>query len=178
MPELLDDLEHPRDDDRSQAKRRLVHQQQAGPTKKRPRDRHLLLLAAGQQAGLLVRALPDHREQVAVLADVRLELICAQRRCAKAQILAHRHVLKEPASLGNERDPGTHDRFRGQRPDVACSELDAAAAARGKPDDRLQRARLAGSVCTEQRDDLAGADHEIEVADGLNRSVGDAQIFD
>ena len=59
-----------------------------------------------------------------------------------------------------------------------ASEADASAGARGEPDDGLQRARLAGAVCTEQRDDLAGADHKIEVADGLNRSVGDAEILD
>ena len=54
----LDDLEDLLDQDRRQAHRRLVQQQQPGPRHQRPADRAHLLLAARQRAGLLGAAAP------------------------------------------------------------------------------------------------------------------------
>ena len=58
-----DDLEDLLDDERRQAERRLVEQQEARPAHQRARDREHLLLAARQRAAALALALLEDREQ-------------------------------------------------------------------------------------------------------------------
>ena len=66
--QVLDDAEDLRDEQRREAERRLVEQEQPRPLHERAREREHLLLAAAERAGLLVAALLDPRE---VLGDAR-----------------------------------------------------------------------------------------------------------
>ena len=56
-------LEQRLDDERREAERGLVEQQDLGPGDQRPRDRELLLLAARERAREAVGELADDREE-------------------------------------------------------------------------------------------------------------------
>ena len=68
LDEGIEDRLH---EDGRQAERGLVEQQQPRPADQRARDRHHLLLAAAQQAGRLLEALGDAREQLEHLVEAR-----------------------------------------------------------------------------------------------------------
>src|SRR5262245_37331458 len=63
-PQLDDDLEDPSDKNRRQAERRLVEEEEPRPAEKGPGYCHLLLLAAGEQAGQGLGPSLDDRKEV------------------------------------------------------------------------------------------------------------------
>ena len=63
LPQLLHELEDPRDDLRRESERGLVEEQQLRPRHERACDGELLLLAAREQAGEPVAELSEHREE-------------------------------------------------------------------------------------------------------------------
>jgi hypothetical protein len=44
--------------------------------------------------------------------------------------------------------------------------------------DRAQRGRLTGAVATDQRDDLALVDREVDALDRLDNAVADANVLE
>ena len=64
LPDRRERFEDDVDDRRREPERRLVEQQDVRLRDERARDRKLLLLAAGQRAGLPPAELPDDREEL------------------------------------------------------------------------------------------------------------------
>ena len=77
--DVADDVEDLLDQDRRQAHRRLVQQQHARLGHQRAADGEHLLLAAGERAGHLARALLEPREQVEDALEVAAMPLVAAR---------------------------------------------------------------------------------------------------
>ena len=88
--------------ERGEAQRRLVEQQQLRVGHQRPADGQHLLLAAGEGAGELVAPFLEPREQredaLAVFLDARL--VAAQGVGAHVQVFVHRQRREDLAAFG------------------------------------------------------------------------------
>ena len=149
---------------------RLVHQQHAGTRRHRPRQRHALLLAAGQHMriglGEIGKADPrDRPHRGGIGGGV---VIAAQ---PEADILAHAQMREQRVILEDEADAAMLrlDEALG-RGDILALQQHAARArpldAGGEPEQR----RLAAARLAEQRDDLAGLDGERHLAQRRDRA--------
>ena len=93
------------DDDRREAQRQLIDEQQLGLADERGGDRQHLPLAARQQAGRALAQLGEAREE---LIDLRLAAALLGAPDARGhrhqQVLGHRQVGKHLLALGHQRD--------------------------------------------------------------------------
>ena len=140
---------------------RLVEQQTIGSDGHRPRDRHALLLAAGERVGLAVevrlelREVDDFRNPLVLLGAVDLSHVEAE-----TNVVPHGHVRPERVALE------THDgiAFVGAEVrDVALAEPDAAARRLVQAGDEAQERALAAPAGPEQEEQFAGGDGEVDV---------------
>ena len=139
--QVLDDAEDLRHEQRREAERRLVEQQQPRALHERAREREHLLLAAAERAGLLVAPLLDPREVRLDAREVVLDR-AAPRVRAEPQVLPDGELGERAAALGHVRDaeprhvvgPAAADRLAGE----------ADARPRGG---RCSRSRAASSSC-------------------------------
>src|SRR5690349_15719860 len=72
--ERFDRIENLLDDQRRQAQRRLIQQQQSWPTHQRPRDCEHLLFAARKRSAALIQALAQTWEEREHAFEIALEL--------------------------------------------------------------------------------------------------------
>src|SRR5947207_432981 len=150
--ELGGALEHPGDlgdEQRREALRRLVDQEQRVAVQERARDRDHLLLAAGERPGPLLAALLELGEELVDEAVARLG-----GALGEAEVLGHGEPGKDVAVLGDVADPAPDDGVRRQRGDLLAGEHDGAAARR-KPEQAADGRRLPGAVTAEERGDAA-----------------------
>jgi hypothetical protein len=168
----LDQLEGPLDQQRREAHRRLVHQQQARPAHQRAPDRQHLLLAAGEGAGELAVALGQRGEQpVDPLEVLGPAGAVAVEVGAHLEVLAHGHGREHPAVLRHDRHaPG--DPVAGRAAgDVLVAEPHAPAARPYQPERGLQGGRFAGGVAAQQADQLAGANLQRDALEDAHLPV-------
>src|SRR5581483_6715920 len=159
---------------------RLVEQQHARLDRERARERNALLLPAGE----LVRiALLQSRQlhELEQFLHATLDLGCGgtmpfvAHAQAERDVLADRHVLEQRVMLEHEADaPSLHRQPRR----VFFAELDLTGVDALETCDRAQQRGLARSRRAEQRDQLAGSDVEIDVAQGAERSEALAHVPD
>src|SRR5208337_3125469 len=95
LVQVADHLEDLLDQQRREAERRLVEQQEARPAHQRPPDRQHLLLAARQRAATLRRALLEARKQSEDALQVFVEMGEIVDRRAHLQVLEHRHARED-----------------------------------------------------------------------------------
>src|SRR6266566_872281 len=169
---LLDDLEAPFDQDRRQAHRRLVHQQQLRACHQRATHRNHLLLAPGQSAGELAASFVQEREE---RVDP-LEVLLASFRVpdeirTHLEVLQHRHRPEEPAVLGNDRHPLPDPVARVAAGHFLAPKFDGAVARLYEAKDRLQRRGLSRGVAAEERHELAFANIQIQVLEDVDLPV-------
>ena len=108
---LLDALEHEVDDERREAERHLVGDDQLRRHRERAGEREHLLLTAGERAGALAAPLGETREHLVRVLDRRLALVGrADPAHRHAQVLLHREAGEDPATLGDVHEPGAADR--------------------------------------------------------------------
>ena len=116
MPGLVDldhDLEDLLDEDRREAHRRLVEQQQLRARHQRAADRAHLLLAARHRPGLLRPTLVQTREQLEDAVHVLLEVLPVRAlERAHLEVLGHGHPREQPPPLGALGDPALDDLVR------------------------------------------------------------------
>src|SRR5947208_12542771 len=163
------------DDDRREAERELVDQQQLRPAHQRAAEREHLALAAGQEsadAAAQIRErrkeLIDHGLQAALLGGAG----AAWRR--HDQVLRHREVGKHFLAFGHQHDAAPRGVMRREILEALAFEPyrafgDARVVEAQKARDGAQRRGLAGTVGAEQRDDLAavhGQRHALRGRDG------------
>ena len=174
--DLLDHLGELGDDPRRETQRRLVEQQHARRGHQRAADREHLLLAAGQQAGALARALAEDREQLGHAGPRALaRRLVARRQPAGAQVLLHRQVREDAPALRHVHEPAARDPRRVHADEAAARELDRAAGDRAalrreRPGDRPQQRALTGAVAAEHGDDRALGHLERDAPQGLHRA--------
>jgi hypothetical protein len=140
---LLDDLEAPLDQDRGEAHRRLVHQEQLRPRHERAAHRDHLLLAARERPCELLAALVQAREQAVYAVEVLAEVGAAAQVRAQLEVLAHTERSEEPAVLRHDRDAPLDPVRRRDAGHVLALDRHGAAPRADDAEDRLQRRRLA-----------------------------------
>ena len=149
-------------------------------------DRHHLLFAAGQVAGLAVPPVAQHREQPADVVVSLGEFVAAGARdqCTCSEILLNGQIGEQPSSLHHLGNAVADDARRGAVVDVDPAETDRsfrdpAALGRQQPGDRPQHRRLAGTVGTQQCDDRPGGHVEADAAECDDHiAVDDLQVLD
>ena len=100
------------DEGRREAERRLVEEEHVGRGDERAADRELLLLAAGERAGLAVAEVGEHREELVRRRERVRAVAAAASREAEPQVLLHRELAEDAPALRHERDAGPRDRLR------------------------------------------------------------------
>jgi hypothetical protein len=88
---------------------------------------------------------------------------------AHREILRDGQVLENVTALGTARDPGGEDVGRLTSLDLAAVEEDAALRRGQEPRDGAQGRRLAGAIGTDDADQLAGPDLEVDPAQRRDR---------
>src|SRR5438093_160822 len=161
-----DDLEDLVHQHRRQPHRGLVEQHELGPGHERAADRHHLLLAARDVAGLDLAPL----RQPGKVAIHELELLLGRvavlpRVAAGEEVLLDREVLEDVPALHHLDDSTLDDLGRVLPVDRQCLELDRAlrhvtALGPEQPGDRLQGRALPGAVGPEEGDDAPLGDAE------------------
>src|SRR3989442_8821200 len=148
-------------EDRGESERRLVEHEKLRMGHEGSTDREHLLLAAGERARELLRALLETGEEVVDPSDVVLDAGAALARISPHhQVVVHDHSRKEPPALWRLADARTDHFMRLRLGQVAAVEDDLPAGGVHQARDRTERRRLSGSVRTDQRDDLAAIDRQ------------------
>jgi hypothetical protein len=149
--------------------RGLVQEERPRVTEQGARDRHPLLLAAGERGGVAIEQLGLESHLGERVGQARLREIAGRARGPKAEIVAHRPV-EEDRRLHDER--GAAPELAGiQEPDVATLEPD-------RPRGRLleaikasQQARLPRPRRAHERERLTALHGEGDVVQNLGRGL-------
>src|SRR5262249_42205353 len=170
---VADDGEEALDDDGGEAEGELVEEKELGLAGQGAADCEHLLLAAGEEPGAAVAELAEGWK--VPVRDLLVELLSP---VAEAEVLLDGEAVEDAASFGDVRDalPGTcAGRDAGEVVavvgDPSCDRVDDSR-------DDPQGGRLACAVCAEQRDDLPGADGQVDVADDGRLVVARGQVLD
>ena len=152
---------------------RLVEQEDVWIGRKGARERDALLLPAGQLAGIAVRLLGEARRAQQGFRP-RLAL-CRRHRLhlqAVSDVLAHGHVRPDSVALGDHAHVaafGLDNRLR--RRNHIAPDADFTRVGRQKTREHAQSGRLAASRGSEQADELAAFDFEVDRVDRRQRAV-------
>src|SRR5215217_3049773 len=179
LVDLGDRLVDALDEDRGDAHRGLVEQQQGRLRHQGTPDGEHLLLAARHRAALLALALLQAWEQRVHPLDVLLNtgLVAAQVR-PQHQVLEHRHAREDMPTLGRVRHAHRDDLLRRRLRDLAIVEADRTLARRCETRDRAQRGGFAGAVRADQRDALTVLHLDRDALEGLDVAVERVHILD
>ena len=145
LMDFADDLEYRLHDDRREAERGLVEQQQPGLRHQAARDRDHLLLAAGERPAELVGERPDIGKEVehrvGLAADRGARGVAV--RGAEHDVLAHAEAGKDAPPFGHMGDAELYDRARPEARDRLAVEQDLSRRA-ARPG---RRSRAGWSTC-------------------------------
>lgn len=175
-PLLLEDVAdfraEPHAQARVEAREGLVHQQQARPRRQRARQRHALLLAAGQLVGKQVAATaqPDDLQH---LGDAPLFLGRAEALQAEADVGGHVEVGEERVLLEHHAETALFRRHREARTaEHLAVDQDASGAHALEAGNAPERRGLAAAARAEQAADGAGRNAKRQVRQHLVVAVG------
>ena len=173
---VLEDLV---DEDRRQAHRRLVHEQDLGVGHQGPAHGQHLLLAAAEGAGDLALALLEAREHREGLLDARRDgCLVGDDEGAHLQVLGDRQAGEDAPALRDLDDAPGHDVVGREAAEVLAVEQDLAAARPDQPADRVERGALAGTVAADEGHDLALHDVERDALQGVDAAVEGVDVLD
>src|SRR5262245_39632638 len=156
------------DDHRCQPFGRLVEQQEAGAGPEDAADRQHLLFAAGELGALAReprREVGEHGEDIVAREAARPD----HRR--QHQVLRDAQAGKDAALLGAIGDAEPGDVAGREADGLAAGEADRAAPLPEQPHDRAEDGRLAGTVATEQGDERAGRNGEVDAVKDMRLAV-------
>ena len=172
--------EHVLHDQRREAERRLVEQQQARPRHQRARDRDHLLLAARQLAGGAARASRlQHREQRERGVERRLRAAPSPPagRLPSSRFSSTVMPVNRRRPSGHHRDAGFAEAMRRQARDVASFEDDPAGArARRMPASVLISVVLPAPFGPTTHSSSPAPQLERDAPQRRRRAVGDLQV--
>ncbi len=148
------------DDQRRQALRWLVEQQDAGIAHQRPADRQHLLFATRKGAGQLGLPFPQPREHL-VYSRHGPELVAAALALpGDIEVLVHRQRGEHPPSLRHEANAGFGDSLRRETADRPAEQADVAVARLQETHDGRDAGGLAGAVAAEEAQQAARPERE------------------
>src|SRR5471032_22698 len=160
-----------------QANRRFIDQQDLRPAQHRHRHFEQLLFAAGEVAGVLITTLAQHRKQVVDVFPFGTRLRVAHRAGGHLEVLVDRHQRKVAPPLRHISDTVRQERFRALARQLMVLPANRAALVGRHAEQGLQQGRLAGSIWTEQRDELAVPDAQIHAVQDFQVTVACTQAF-
>ena len=99
-------------------------------------------------------------------------------RPAEQQVLVHRQRREDTSAFRRQRHAHAHDHFRRQRRYVPAGEGHAPRPLGRKADERIERRALARAVRTEQGDDLAASNLEVDALQRLDGPIGNLEAAD
>ena len=139
-------------------------------------ERDALLLAAGQRRDrtMLVSLETDERERGANLVVDRGAVFALHPR-AERDVAGDVAVREQRIVLEHQAQSPKVRRLAGE---VGAVDRDPSAIRRDQSGDRAEDRALAASARTEERDDLARRDIEVDTVDGHGLPVGDPQAVD
>src|SRR5882672_10458595 len=168
-PDDGEDLPH---QDRRQAKRRLIEQQQRRAVHQRAPDREHLLLAARELSGRLVQPFPEPRkisvDEFQIVSD---GVAVLARIGAHHQVLAHAQERKHLAPLGHVAKTEPHDLVGFHALDRLAEKFDRALLRIENAGNGLQHRGLAGAIGAQQRYDFSVRDLDTDAPDRHDRAV-------
>ena len=144
-----------------------------------PRDGELLLHALAERPGHVVPPLPEAEEtQISLDAGGSLRGIEAVQAAEEIEIGPRRELVVQPRRLGQDADPGPDVVGLGDH--VEAVDRGGAFGRSDEGREEAHRRRLAGAVGTEQSEDLAATNLEVDPAHGpavpeLPAELGSAQ---
>ena len=164
---------------RVQVRERLVHEEGLRLAHDRTAHRDPLPLPARERPGLALQELLD-LEDVRRAADAFADFLLRHlpQLQAEGEVLFDRHVRVERIALEDHRDVAL---LRGQVVDDALADPDLSTADLLEPGEHAQRRRLAAPGGADEHHQLAVADLQVEIVDGLGAVVVDLQngvVFD
>jgi hypothetical protein len=149
-----------------QAGGRFVEEDDARPADERQRHREPPLLPAGQPTGLPVHQLAEAEPVEQFGAGERIREVGAD----EVDDLADPQRRRQPGLLRGDAERQPAPGVAG----VAAAQLDPPRGGPAQPGEQVDQRRLAGTVRTEQADQLAGADVDADVVDGQDVAVSAA----
>ena len=132
LPQSLERLRELLEDDRREAQRRLVENQELRLHHERARDRQHLLLAARKGARELPAALSEHGKEIEEPGELALARGGGQMAAAELEVFPDRHVDEQLARFRRLHDAMAGDRPRGHAPEAAPGVADPAAVGRAR----------------------------------------------
>ena len=165
------------DDDRREAERDLVEQQQPRVRHERATDRRRLLLAAGEARRALVPQRLQHRERLEHRVD-RPRPAPPRRRSTTRRFSSTVSSGRAGGPRGRARSRSCTRRCAGRRVMSLAVEARSAAGGAVRAGDRAQQRRLPRAVGADQRERLALVDLERHLPHGLEQPVADVEPLD
>ena len=155
---------------------RLVEQQRARPVHQRARQRHALLLPAGQLRGV-ARAETFHADQREGVVDDPRQTGAVQAVAARPEgdVRRHRQMREQRVVLKDRVDRAAVGRRAGH---VPAADPDLAARGLHEAGDDPQQRRLAAAARPQQRHELAFGDIDRDIRQRGNRAVALLQVAD
>src|SRR5215218_1954740 len=164
-------------DERRQALRRLVEDEELRVRHQRPSDREHLLLAAGELRAEMMVAFFQAREQLVDALERPARRAGAGGR-GRDEVLVNGERRKHLPALGHEADAALGDPVWREPGERAALEDDLAAARRHEPHDGVHGRGLAHAVTAQERHDLPGPDRKRDVEQHLRGAVGGLEVRD
>jgi len=145
---------------------RLVEKKELGPEGERPADLELPPLAAAQAVG----GLPGQRQQAELVQEfvrdpLPLRAAVWKELQDELQVLPDSGLEEDRVLLGKIGDPQAGPVRCRARGNVPAVEVDPAVLGSDQADDHLESRRLAGPVSSQEPDDFAGLDTDIDAGD-------------
>ena len=160
-----------RNDERGQAQRRFIQQQQTGLAHQRTANGQHLLLAAGHGARALRRTFLQTRKELEHMLNAIGNLVLVQKETAHLQVFRHRQVLEDAAAFRRDGNAAAHDVVGGHLGDVLALEHNAAAAGTRVAAHGHQQRSLARAIAADQGDDLALIDMQTDLVDRADGAI-------
>ena len=164
------------DDERREAKRNLIEQDEFGVHHQRAADRGRLLLAAGQRSS--ETSTPGLQIGERLHNHVDRPRTCAAGRAGKHRILFDGQAREEPAPFRHERDAKRRARMSRSSADVVPLEKHASARERMSACNCSQQGRLARPVGAHERNCLPRLDSQAHPTHGLQLAMARFEPFD
>jgi hypothetical protein len=181
--ELFDGVDGARDQQRREADRGLVHQQDARRQHQRAGERQHLLLAAAHGAGELIAPFGQAGERLEAEIKIGLDLRARLRpEGAQQQIFFYRQFREQPAAFRHQRDAEIDDLLGSHSDQVMLLAVDfrddAAFVRAHDAHDAFHQRAFAVAIGAEQSHGLAGLDADRHVMDHAHRAIGGVYVFD
>ena len=171
--DLVDDVDELADDRRCQAEGQLVDEEDLGIWDQGLADRQHLLLAAGEVPRQLVDAIGQAGEegQHPLLGVAHGRVVLALEPAGQTQVVADGEGGEHAPAARHHHDATRRDLVGGKASELLASEHDRSRRRRQQPRDALEQRRLSGAVGSEEGDDLALVDLQVEPEEDLHGSV-------